>query len=90
MLRDEEQKDLAETREQIRAALGRQRLQTLADWQHAVDTNDCHKLRRLIASGVDPNLRNYDGRTALHIACAKGHCQVPEPSTRINSKLLTL
>eukprot|EP00961_Rhodomonas_salina_P057149 768356-Rhodomonas_salina.1 len=31
---------------------------------------------QLIAMGVDANLRNYDGRTALHIACFKGHSKV--------------
>jgi ankyrin repeat protein len=29
-------------------------------------------LERLIANGIDPNLGDYDGRTALHLAAACG------------------
>ena len=36
------------------------------------------QVRRLIENGVDPNLGDYDRRTALHLAAAEGHDKVVE------------
>lgn len=33
---------------------------------------DSDFLRRLLASGIDPNSRDYDQRTALHVAASQG------------------
>lgn len=38
----------------------------------AAEHNDTEKLNRMLRAGVSINLRNYDKRTALHIACTVG------------------
>lgn len=35
-------------------------------------------IRELLDGGVDPNFRDSDGRTALHIAACEGHAEVVE------------
>jgi len=42
----------------------------------AASQGDLDEVRALIASGVDPNIGDYDGRTALHLAASEGHCEV--------------
>ncbi|XP_029378058.1 glutaminase liver isoform, mitochondrial isoform X2 [Echeneis naucrates] len=37
---------------------------------------DVQSLRRYFLSGVDVNVVDYDGRTALHVAAAEGHTEV--------------
>jgi glutaminase len=37
---------------------------------------DIIEMRRLVATGLDPGLRDYDGRTALHLAASKGRLAV--------------
>eukprot|EP00741_Cyanophora_paradoxa_P022765 tig00021517_g21986.t1 len=44
--------------------------------QRAAAAGDVKQLGRLIENGVDPNLPDYDGRTALHIASAEGNLAV--------------
>ncbi|XP_020552116.1 potassium channel SKOR [Sesamum indicum] len=34
---------------------------------------DLYQLKSLIRSGADPNLKDYDGRSALHLAASRGH-----------------
>ena len=36
------------------------------------------QVKRLIENGVDPNMGDYDRRTALHLASAEGHDKVVE------------
>jgi glutaminase len=42
----------------------------------AASQGDLDEVRTLIAAGVDPNIANYDGRTALHLAASEGHSEV--------------
>jgi glutaminase len=42
----------------------------------AASQGDLDEVRALIASGVDPNIGDYDGRTALHLAASEGHREV--------------
>jgi glutaminase len=39
----------------------------------AARNNDLNQVQRLVLSGVDPDVPDYDGRTALHLAAAEGH-----------------
>lgn len=39
----------------------------------AASQGDLEEIRTLIACGVDPDVGNYDGRTALHLAASEGH-----------------
>lgn len=39
----------------------------------ASSIGDLTSLRRFIARGIDPNHRDYDGRTALHLSASEGH-----------------
>lgn len=42
----------------------------------AASTADLEYLKRLLENGVDPNLGDYDKRTALHVAAAEGQQKV--------------
>ena len=42
----------------------------------AASHGDLDEVCALIASGVDPNISDYDGRTALHLAASEGHYEV--------------
>jgi glutaminase len=42
----------------------------------AASQGDLDEVRALIASGVDPDISDYDGRTALHLAASEGHHEV--------------
>ena len=39
----------------------------------AASQGDLNELQRLVASGVDLNEGDYDGRTGLHLAASEGH-----------------
>ena len=45
-------------------------------------------LRKLLAYGLDPNSRNYDRRTALHIAASKGFFRVAEMLVEAGASVL--
>ena len=40
---------------------------------YASAEGDLSELRRLLISGVSPNVADYDGRTLLHLAASEGH-----------------
>ena len=42
----------------------------------AASEGDLHEIKRLTANGMDLNESDYDGRTALHLACANGHVNI--------------
>ncbi|GGK36092.1 glutaminase [Pilimelia terevasa] len=42
----------------------------------AASEGDLEEVRAIIASGVDPDAADYDGRTALHLAASEGHPDV--------------
>uniref|UniRef100_A0A0C3STI2 Uncharacterized protein n=1 Tax=Guillardia theta (strain CCMP2712) TaxID=905079 RepID=A0A0C3STI2_GUITC len=44
----------------------------------AAGNGDLAQVRRLIENGVQPNLGDYDNRTALHVASAEGHEKIVE------------
>lgn len=39
----------------------------------AASEGDLAELQMLLANGISPDIANYDGRTALHLAAAEGH-----------------
>lgn len=46
---------------------------------NAAERNDSKALKRLLDSGLDPNVRDYDrGATPLHLAANKGHIETIE------------
>lgn len=44
----------------------------------AASKGDLEELKRLQAEGIDLEMADYDGRTALHLAAAEGHAEVVE------------
>ena len=42
----------------------------------AASVGDLKKLRQLVDNGIDPNCRNYDMRSALHLSAARGNLRV--------------
>ena len=42
----------------------------------AASEGDLLEIKRLVAAGYDLNESDYDGRTALHLACANGKIEV--------------
>ena len=42
----------------------------------AASEGDLHEIKRLTAKGMDLNESDYDGRTALHLACSEGKIEV--------------
>lgn len=46
---------------------------------NAAEKNDSRALKKLLDSGIDPNVRDYDrGATPLHLAANKGHVEAIE------------
>ena len=43
---------------------------------YAASKGDLVEVRRLISIGVDVNQSDYDGRTALHLACSEAQLEV--------------
>lgn len=56
----------------------------------AAAQGDLHELQRLVASGVDLNAADYDGRTGLHLAASEGNYDIVaflvKKKVEINSK----
>ncbi|PAA50557.1 hypothetical protein BOX15_Mlig000563g4 [Macrostomum lignano] len=52
------------------------RSQEIVSLLFSAQNNDVTALRRVCMAGVDMNQTDYDGRSALHIAAAEGHCDV--------------
>ena len=50
----------------------------VADLCDAAARGDLHRLRDLHASGIDPNLGDYDRRTAMHLGASEGELGVVE------------
>ncbi|RKR90274.1 L-glutaminase [Micromonospora pisi] len=44
----------------------------------AASQGDLDEVRALVAGGVDPNVGDYDGRTALHLAASEGRYDIVE------------
>ena len=42
----------------------------------ACKNNDLNTINEVLNKGCDINFKDYDNRTALHIACAEGHIEV--------------
>lgn len=36
---------------------------------------DAEEVKRLLSDGIDPNSKDYDSRTPLHLACGEGHTE---------------
>ena len=36
---------------------------------------DADEVKRLLSDGIDPNSKDYDSRTPLHLACGEGHTE---------------
>jgi glutaminase len=53
----------------------------------AASEGDLLEIKRLVAGGYDLNEPDYDGRTALHLACANGHLDVVHYLVNKNVKL---
>ncbi|KAE8580061.1 hypothetical protein XENTR_v10024287 [Xenopus tropicalis] len=55
---------------------GDQRVKSVINLLFAAYTGDVSALRRFALSGMDMEQRDYDSRTALHVASAEGHVEV--------------
>uniref|UniRef100_A0A8C6UQ08 glutaminase n=1 Tax=Neogobius melanostomus TaxID=47308 RepID=A0A8C6UQ08_9GOBI len=55
---------------------GDQRVKSVINLLFAAYTGDVSALRRFALSSVDMEQRDYDSRTALHVAAAEGHIEV--------------
>uniref|UniRef100_A0A673G040 glutaminase n=1 Tax=Sinocyclocheilus rhinocerous TaxID=307959 RepID=A0A673G040_9TELE len=55
---------------------GEQRVKSVINLLFAAYTGDVSALRRFALSSVDMEQRDYDSRTALHVAAAEGHIEV--------------
>ncbi|XP_040418156.1 glutaminase kidney isoform, mitochondrial isoform X1 [Cygnus olor] len=55
---------------------GDQRVKSVINLLFAAYTGDVSALRRFALSGMDMEQRDYDSRTALHVAAAEGHVDV--------------
>jgi ankyrin repeat protein len=62
-------------RKESRAAVGEQGVLQY-DLCMAASKGDLQKVRSLLDDGADPNIGDYDLRTALHVACSDGHLEV--------------
>ena len=54
----------------------------------AVVSNDAREVKRLLAAGADPNIRNREGRTPIQVAVLLGHPRLFEASEDHLERLL--
>eukprot|EP00850_Spirogloea_muscicola_P007210 SM000036S13254 [mRNA] locus=s36:140081:146191:- [translate_table: standard] len=59
-------------RQDVEAYIGRLEQETVASLCYAAKRGDMLELYRLLSSGFDINMADYDGRTPLHLAAAYG------------------
>ncbi|KAL6537665.1 hypothetical protein OROHE_012292 [Orobanche hederae] len=53
--------------------IGKQEAELALRVNSAASYGDLYQLKRLIRSGADPNKKDCDGRSALHLAASRGH-----------------
>ncbi|PWA53533.1 Ankyrin repeat-containing protein [Artemisia annua] len=58
---------------EIKAHIELQEAQLALRLNNAAYKGDLSRLKSLIRAGADPNKKNFDGRTPLHLAASKGH-----------------
>ncbi|XP_031423916.1 glutaminase liver isoform, mitochondrial-like [Clupea harengus] len=66
-----------------RRQFGDDRNKSVVNLMFAAYSGDVSALRRFALSCVDMELKDYDSRTALHIAAAEGHAEVVQFLTKI-------
>ncbi|XP_076887404.1 potassium channel SKOR-like [Bidens hawaiensis] len=60
----------------ITAHIGMQEAELALRLNSAAFNGDLPQIKSLIRSGADPNKKDYDGRTPLHLAAAKGYMDI--------------
>eukprot|EP00850_Spirogloea_muscicola_P010428 SM000061S19255 [mRNA] locus=s61:457048:462535:+ [translate_table: standard] len=65
-------------RQDVEAYIGRLEQETVASLCYAAKRGDMLELYRLLSSGFDVNMADYDGRTPLHLAAAYGQGKAVE------------
>ncbi|GKV00222.1 hypothetical protein SLEP1_g12955 [Rubroshorea leprosula] len=55
----------------------------------AVARGDSDFLKRVLSNGIDPNSRDYDHRTPLHVAASEGLCLMAKPLIEAGASVLT-
>lgn len=60
----------------VRQKVAQQDIEATTEFLYAASQGATGKIRQMIQHGCDPNIADYDGRTALELACVKGHLEV--------------
>jgi glutaminase len=61
----------------------------LVDLYWAASEGDLNGIRRLVVQGVDLDVADYDGRTALHLAASEGQFAIVEYSRKAGTRAST-
>ena len=72
----EDDADLIALKQNIKAALCRQRDDAFAEMAYAAKSGDVEKVRSSLRRGVDIDDVDYDGRTALAMVSAEDHLKL--------------